>query len=361
MQYKKLGNTGLLVSEICLGTMTFGGQGMWKAIGQVGQSDANKLIERAVAEGVNFFDTANVYSEGESETILGQGIKDLNLNRENLILATKVRGRTGEGPNEAGLSRKHIFTQVKDSLKRLQTDYIDLYQVHGYDPVTPLEETLGAMDDLVRQGLVRYTGCSNMAAWQIMKAAGIAKSRGYHRFESLQAYYTIAGRDLEREIVPLLNDQKMGLMVWSPLAGGLLSGKFKRGEQAPEGARRASFDFPPVNMDRFHLILNVVEQIARLRGVSPARVSLSWLLAKPHVSSVIIGAKTLEQLTDNLDAAKLFLSEEELGMLDKSSEITQEYPGWMLERMMQDRFKREPSEPRPLKSEPELVGAAGRS
>jgi len=356
MQYKKLGNTGLLVSELCMGTMTFGGKGMWKPIGQVGQEDANKLISRAIEEGVNFFDTANVYSEGESETILGQAIKDLRLNRDTLVIATKVRGRTGEGPNEAGLSRKHIFNEVKGSLKRLQTDYIDLYQVHGYDPVTPLEETLGALDDLVRTGLIRYAGCSNMAAWQIMKAAGIAKHRGFHRFESLQAYYTIAGRDLEREIVPLLNDQKMGLMVWSPLAGGLLSGKFKSGEATPEGARRASFDFPPVNMDRFYLILDAVEQIARLRGVSAARVSLAWLLSKAHVSSVIIGVKNLEQLNDNLASAKLFLSGEEVGVLDKASELVQEYPGWMLSRQLQHRFHRAQFTPQQAKPEPALSG-----
>ena len=246
MKYNILGNTGLKVSELCLGTMTFGGKGFWTAIGTLQQQPVDELVKRSVEAGINFIDTANVYSEGLSEQLTGQAIKNLGLKRDSLVIATKVRGKMGEGPNQTGLTRKHIFDQVDESLKRLQTDYIDLYQIHGYDPLTPLEETLRALDDLVKSGKVRYIGCSNLAAWQLMKALGHSEQKGLAKFVSLQAYYTIAGRELEREIVPLLSDQKVGLMVWSPLAGGLLSGKYTRENQSPGDSRRANFDFPPV-------------------------------------------------------------------------------------------------------------------
>ena len=236
MRYRPLGRTGQFVSEICLGTMTFaGGAGMWRAIGAVEQKGATALVERALAAGVNFIDTADVYSEGQSEVMLGQALRDLKVAREDVIVATKVRGRTGQGPNSVGLSRGHIMDQIAGSLKRLGLDYVDLYQIHGFDPVTPIEETLRALDDCVSRGLVRTIGCSNLAAWQIMKALGISERRGFARFETVQAYYTIAGRDLEREIVPLVEDQGLGVMVWSPLAGGLLTGKFARDGKGPEG------------------------------------------------------------------------------------------------------------------------------
>jgi aryl-alcohol dehydrogenase-like predicted oxidoreductase len=341
MKYKKLGNTGLLVSELCLGTMTFGGKGFWTSIGASNQQTANDIIKRSVEAGINFIDTANVYSEGESEKILGQSIKDLELNRENLVIATKVRGKMGEGHNEAGLSRHHIFNSIKSSLKRLQTDYIDLYQIHGYDPLTPLEETMTALNDLVRSGLVRYIGCSNLMAWHIMKANGISDKQNLARFESLQAYYTIAGRDLEREIVPLLNDQRMGLMVWSPLAGGLLSGKFKKGAEGaegPEDARRSKFNFPPVNLDRAYPILDVMGKVAKSHNVSVARVALAWLLSKPHVTTIIIGAKNLEQLNDNIESTTLVLTTEDLKKLDEISAMPDEYPAWMINRGAQDRL-----------------------
>jgi aryl-alcohol dehydrogenase-like predicted oxidoreductase len=334
MQYDTLGNTGLFVSRLCLGAMTFGGKGFWKRIGQLDQKTASHLVGRCLDAGVNFFDTANVYSFGESERLLGHALKDV---RDRVVLATKVRGRMGDGPNQVGLSRKAIFEQVEGSLQRLQTDYIDLYQIHGYDPLTPLEETLRALDDLVHQGKVRAIGASNLAAWQLMKALGISARRGLSRFESLQAYYTVAGRDLERELIPLLQDQHLALMVWSPLAGGLLSGKFRRDAEGPEGARRSTFDFPPVNMERAFDIVDVMRPIARAHGVSVASIALAWLLHQDVVTSVIIGAKTIEQLEEDLQAIDVELSPEELQQLDEASALPPEYPQWMIARQSRGR------------------------
>ncbi len=339
MKYRKFGNTGMFVSELCLGTMTFGGKGFWTSIGSLEQETANKLVGRSVEAGVNFIDTANVYSEGLAETILGQSIKDLKLEREDLIIATKVRGKTGEGPNQIGLSRHHIFNSIDQSLKRLQTDYVDLYQIHGYDKLTPLEETLTALNDLVRSGKVRYIGCSNLLAWQIMKALGISDRLNFARFESLQAYYTIAGRDLERDVVPLLKDQKLALMVWSPLAGGLLSGKFKKDKTGPEGARRSAFNFPPVNLEKAYPIIDLMEEIGKSHGVSVAQVSLAWLLSNKHVTTIIIGAKNLDQLNDNIKSTELELTGDELKKLDELSALEEEYPGWMVSRQGTDRLK----------------------
>ena len=241
MRYRLFGRTGLYVSELCFGAMTFGGKGFWEVVGKTAQEEADRLVGLALEGGINFFDTADVYSEGESEKILG---KALGTRRRDVVLATKVRGRVGPGPNQLGLSRRHILESIEGSLRRLGTDWVDLYQIHGFDAVTPLDETLRALDDVVRAGKVRYVGCSNLAAWQIAKANGLAARHDWERFESLQAYYTIAGRDLEREIVPLLKDENMGLMVWSPLAGGLLSGKFSRNGQGPAGTRRAHVRLP---------------------------------------------------------------------------------------------------------------------
>jgi aryl-alcohol dehydrogenase-like predicted oxidoreductase len=332
MKYKKFGNTGMIVSELCLGAMTFGGKGFWSNVGELKQDEVNKIVEGALTAGINFFDTANVYSLGESEKLLGQSLKDLNINRENIIIATKVAGLAGQGPNDSGLSRQHILNQIKLSLKRLKTDYIDLYQIHAYDPLTPLEETLNVLNDIVRSGLVRYIGCSNLSAWQIMKSRGISERLGLASFESVQAYYTIAGRDLEREVVPLLKDQKMGLLVWSPLAGGFLSGKFKRGQEGPENARRTTFDFPPINLDRAYNTIDVMEDISKQYQVSIARVALAWLLSKDYVTSVIIGVKSIEQLNDNIEATNLVLTQEEIIKLDEVSKLPDEYPGWMLAR-----------------------------
>jgi aryl-alcohol dehydrogenase-like predicted oxidoreductase len=334
MLYKKLGNTGLFVSKLCLGTMTFGGEGgMWGKIGNLQQGEVDTLIGQALDAGINFIDTANVYSEGRSEIMTGQALKNLKIPREKVVLATKVFGETGIGGiNSRGSSRFHIMDAVKASLGRLQMDHIDLYQLHGFDPATPIEETLRALDDLVREGYIRYVGVSNWAAWQIMKALGISERLGLARFQSLQAYYTVAGRDLEREIAPLLQSENVGLMVWSPLAGGLLSGKYGRNTQAEEGSRRVSFDFPPVNRDRAYDCIDAMQLIADHHGVSVAQVALAWLLHQPVVTSVIIGAKKVEQLTDNLSATELTLSGEELASIDKVSALPAEYPGWMLER-----------------------------
>ncbi len=337
MKHRPLGRTGLYVSEICFGTMTFGGQGWWKTMGEVDQGNANALVERALAAGVNFIDTADVYSEGHSERILGQALRDLKVKREDVIIATKVRGRTAPGPNTVGLSRGHIMHAVEASLKRLGLDYIDLYQVHGADLVTPIEETMSALDNLVSRGLVRYIGCSNMAAWQIMKALGLSRQHNYARFETVQAYYTIAGRDLEREIIPMLSDQQLGLMVWSPLAGGLLSGKFGRQSATPNDARRLTFDFPPVNKEHAFDIVDVIRPIAEAHGVSVARIALAWLLHQKAVMSVIVGAKTITQLDDNLAATEITLSADELATLDKASALAREYPQWMLDRQHGDR------------------------
>ena len=338
MRYRPLGRTGQFVSEICLGAMTFsGGAGFWRAIGTVDQAGATALVGRALEAGVNFIDTANVYSEGQSEILLGQALRDLGVKREDVIIATKVRGKMGPGPNAVGLSRGHIMDQIAASLKRLGLDHVDLYQIHGFDPVTPIEETLRALDDCVARGLVRTIGCSNLAAWQIMKALGISERRGWARFETVQAYYSIAGRELEREIIPLVEDQGLGVMVWSPLAGGFLSGKFSRDGKGDNDSRRTVFDFPPVDKERAYDIIDAMAPIARAHDASVARVALAWLLQRKGIMSVIIGAKTIEQLNDNLAAADLTLSAEEISALDAVSALRPEYPGWMLARQAEGR------------------------
>ncbi|MDO6434829.1 aldo/keto reductase [Flavitalea sp. BT771] len=336
MRYNLLGNTGLKVSELCLGTMTFGGKGLYSAIGTLPQDEVDALVRRSVEAGINFIDTANVYSEGLSEQMTGTALRNLGLRRDDLIIATKVRGRVGEGPNHLGLTRKHILQQVEESLRRLQIDYIDLYQIHGYDTLTPLEETLAALDTLVTSGKVRYIGCSNLSAWHIMKSLSVSERHDYAKFISLQAYYTIAARDIEREIVPLLLDQKIGLMVWSPLAGGLLSGKYTR-NSAPEEGRRVNFDFPPVDREKVYNVVDAMQEIAKPRNVSVARIALAWLLHQPVVSTIVIGAKRPQQLEDNLAAIDLKLDPSELEKLDTASKLAPEYPGWMLEYQGKDR------------------------
>jgi aryl-alcohol dehydrogenase-like predicted oxidoreductase len=333
MRHKPLGRTGLFVSELCLGTMTFGGgAGIWAQIGDLQQTDAERLIGQAIDAGINFIDTADVYAGGASEQITGQALKNLKVPRENVVIATKVFGETGPGANTRGNSRGHVLDGVKASLKRLQLDHIDLYQIHGFDPATPIEETVRALDQLVRHGHVRYVGVSNWAAWQIVKALGVAERLGLSRFESLQAYYTVAGRDLERELIPMLASEGLGLMVWSPLAGGLLSGKFGRDQKGQEGSRRTTFDFPPVNRDRAYDCIDAMRAIAQRKGVSVAQIALAWLMHQPQVTSVIIGAKRPEQLADNLAATQVQLTADELQALDALSRLPAEYPGWMFER-----------------------------
>ena len=334
MRMNRLGHTGLYVSELCLGTMTFGGGGgMWGQIGNLQQVEADALVATATEAGINFIDTADIYAGGLSERITGQAIRNLGLRRDELVIATKAFGPTGEGANSRGASRYHLIDACKASLARLQLDHIDLYQLHGFDPATPIEETLRALDTLVQHGHVRYVGVSNWAAWQIMKALGIAERLGLHRFASLQAYYTIAGRDLEREIVPMLQSEGVGLMVWSPLAGGFLSGKYKRDGTVEGGGRRdGGFDFPPVERNRAFDAIDTMRPMAQARGVSVAQVALAWLLHQPVVTSVIVGAKRTEQLADNIAATEVVLSVEEVAALDTVSKLPEEYPGWMFAR-----------------------------
>jgi aryl-alcohol dehydrogenase-like predicted oxidoreductase len=332
MRYNPLGKTGLFVSEMCLGAMTFGGKGFWEAIGRLDANAAQTLVGTALDHGVTFIDTADVYSEGESERLLGSALKALARPREQLVVATKVRGRVGPGVNQVGLSRAHILASIDESLKRLALDHVDLYQIHGFDPATPIEETVRALDDVVRSGKVRYVGFSNLAAWMAMKAIGFAGANGLARFHSAQVYYSIAGRDIEREIVPLAQSEGLAILPWSPLAGGLLSGKFNaEGLHGPEGARRTTFDFPPVDRGRLPRVLAALRTVAEQAGLSVARIALAWQLTRPFVTSVIVGAKTREQLVDNLAAADTKLSTEQLQVLDEASALPPEYPGWMLE------------------------------
>ncbi|MET0636621.1 MAG: aldo/keto reductase [Chitinophagaceae bacterium] len=337
MKYNLLGNTGLKVSELCLGTMTFGGLGFFKVIGTLGQQAVDELLKKSIDAGINFIDTANVYSEGLSEELTGQAIRNLGISRDEIVLATKVRGVMGQGPNDKGLTRKHIIQQVEGSLKRLKTDYIDLYQIHSYDPLTPIEETIRVLDDLVRSGKVRYIGASNVAAWQLMKGLAYSTYNHKEKFVSLQAHYTIASRDLERELIPLLKDQQVGLLVWSPLAGGFLSGKYHRNATGEEGRRGKDFDFPPLNKDRAYTIIEALEPMAKEKNATVAQLALAWLLRHPAVTSVIIGANKMEQLNDNLKSIEFNFTEAELANLDTISKLPEEYPGWMLERTGADR------------------------
>ncbi len=326
MKYRQLADTGVFVSELCLGTMTFGGNGqIWEVIGGLDQSAADALVHRSLDAGINFVDTANVYATGQSETMLGKALEG---KRHGVIVATKVRGRMGPGANDVGLSRAHIIESVEDSLKRLNTDYIDLYQIHRSDTLTNLEDTMRALDDLVRSGKVRYIGCSNLPAWHLMKALSVSKEQHLEPFRCTQSYYSLVGRELEHDTIPLIKDQNLGLLVWSPLAGGFLSGKFTR-DGGDEAARRAKFDFPPVNKDKGFDVLDVLVEIAKKREVSPSQMALAWILANDAVSSVIIGARKMSQLDDNLKAVDITLSPDEMKALDDISKIPLPYPMWM--------------------------------
>jgi aryl-alcohol dehydrogenase-like predicted oxidoreductase len=337
MKYNFLGNTGLLVSEICFGTMTFGGKGYWEAIGQIKQEGVNELMKTVVDSGINFIDTANVYSFGESEILLGQSIIDLGLNREELIIATKVRSRMGEGPNNTGLSRYHIFNSVDDSLKRLQLNHIDVLYVHGVDLKTPVEEIMRSLNDIVLSGKVRYIACCNWPAWMVMKAAGIAEKNGWNKFVGLQYFYSLAGRDIERELLPVAEDQNLAVMPWSPLAGGFISGKYTRDNQKSEGSRRDTFDFPPINKDKAYDIVDVISEIGKQKNVSAAQIALAWVRLQKGITSTIIGAKNIDQLNDNLKSIEVELSADELKRIDEVSALPKEYPGWMVERQSADR------------------------
>jgi aryl-alcohol dehydrogenase-like predicted oxidoreductase len=329
MNFRFLGHSGIKVSELCFGTMTFGGQSFWEAIGKVDQKGADWMVGLALDAGINFFDTADVYSQGMAEELLG---KALGTHRKEIVLATKVRGRTGPGPNDIGLTRSHIIEGCHASLRRLGTDYIDLYQVHSFDPVTPLEETLSALNDLIHQGLVRYIGCSNYTGWQLMKALAISKERNFERFITLQAYYSLVARDLELELMPLCLDQQLGILPWSPLAGGFLTGKYRRGQKLPEGARRSNPNgvFLKFDEDCGFAIIDELEKIARSHNASIAQAALNYLLRRPNISSVIIGARNEEQLADNLKTVNWEISPEEIAHLDQLSGPPRLYPYWFL-------------------------------
>src|SRR5919205_4565478 len=337
MRYRLLGRTGLKVSELCLGTMTFGTK--FFNIAALGQAGADEMVARSLEAGVNFFDTADVYSYGESEEILGRAIKNSGVDRDAVVIATKVRGamteaaQAGTGDiNNVGLSRKHIMASCEASLRRLGMDYVDLYQVHGWDALTPVEETLRALDDLVRQGKVRYLGCSNWTARHLSKALAVAGGRGWERFVSLQAYYSLVGRDLEHELLPLCVEEGLGVLPWSPLSGGFLSGKYRRDDPSPEGARRTNFQFPPIDEARGFDAVDALEEVAKQREASVAQTALAWLLARRGVASVIIGANKMSQLEDNLKAAGLRLSAEEVERLSATTAPPAMYPQWMVER-----------------------------
>jgi aryl-alcohol dehydrogenase-like predicted oxidoreductase len=336
MDFRLLGHTGLKVSELCLGTMTFGEN--YYGIAVVDQPSASAMVGRALEAGINFFDTADVYSYGQSEIVLGQALKDCGVARERAIIATKVRSAMSEAAtagtgdvNNVGLSRQHIFSSVEQSLRRLQTEYIDLYQVHGWDILTPIEETMRALDDLVRQGKVRYLGCSNWSARHLMKALCLSRAHDWAGFVSLQAYYSLVGRDLEHELLRLCREENIGVLPWSPLSGGFLSGKYTRDNPHPEGARRSGFQFPPIDEVRGFDAVEALSRIAKEKATTIAQVALAWLLAQPGITSVIIGANKMSQLEDNLKAADLELTAAEIEVLSATTEPAKLYPQWMIE------------------------------
>lgn len=336
MKYRTLGRTGLKVSELCLGTMTFGEN--FFNIAVVDQADADRMVAQALDTGINFFDTADVYSYGGSEEMLGRALKKSGVTRDKMIVATKVRSPMSEGaasgaadPNNVGLSRQHIFVAVDQSLRRLGTDYIDLYQVHGWDILTSIDETLRALDDLVVAGKIRYIGCSNWTARHLTKALMLSEKNDRASFVSLQAYYSIVGRDLEYDLLPLCREENLGLLVWSPLAGGFVTGKYRRDQQTPVGTRRSGFDFPPIDRERGFDAVEALEQVAQMRGATIPQVGLAWLLAQSGVTSVIIGANRLSQLEDNLKSVDLELTAAEIETLSATTKPGPIYPQWMVE------------------------------
>jgi aryl-alcohol dehydrogenase-like predicted oxidoreductase len=340
MDYRQLGRSGLRVSALTLGTMTFGGRDRFANVGSTGVEGATRQIDLCLDRGVNFIDTANVYSAGASEEILGAAISSPPSRRDRVLIATKARMPMGAGPNDAGLSRHHLIAECEASLRRLGTDHIDLYQVHEWDGQTPLEETLEALDSLVKSGKVRYVGGSNYTGWQLMKALAVSDRHGYQRFVTQQIYYSLQAREAEYELVPLAVDQGVGILVWSPLAGGLLSGKFRRGVEGPAGTRALSdWDEPPVrDQEKLYDTVDVLVEIGEAHGVSAAQVALAWLLGRPGVVSLIIGARNEEQLADNLAAAELALSDDEVARLEEVSRPPLIYPYWHQARTASDRL-----------------------
>jgi len=353
MRYNHLGNTGLIVSELCLGAMTFGKvEGRFAHVAGLGQEEASALVRQAFDAGVNFIDTANVYSDGQSEVLTGEAIRALGIPRTQVVVATKGYARMSPDANGAGLSRKHLMDEIDASLRRMKLDYVDLYQVHGWDPETPVEETLRTLDDIVRTGRARYIGVSNWAAWHVAKAQGIAAARGLERIASIQSYYTLVGRDLEREIVPMMVSEGVGLMVWSPLASGLLSGKYSRTNAGVAGDGRVTKSGGPregTDMEMAYHLIDLMRPMAESRGVGIASIALAWLLQRPYVSSVIIGATKPEQLKENLAASDVELTSDEVAALTAASELKLEYPGWMFPGQWERRGGASPRRPAPLK------------
>jgi len=337
MEYRQLGSSGLRISTITLGTMGFGGKGWAAPVGQIDVDGARRQIKLARDAGVNLIDTADIYSYGVSEEIVGRA---LGSDRHEVLLATKARGAMGSGPNDAGASRFHIIAAAEASLRRLNTDYIDLYQIHEWDGQTPLDETLSALDSLIRSGKVRYIGASNYAGWQLMKALWTSDRHGLERYVSQQIYYSLQARDAENELVPISIDQGLGILVWSPIAGGLLSGKYRRDKEAPAGSRHLTeWSEPPIHdEDQLYDIIDALVDIGDGRGVSAAQIALAYTLAKPGVTSLVVGARTEEQLSDNLAAAELTLTEDEVARLDEVSSQRLMYPYWHQAQNARDRL-----------------------
>jgi aryl-alcohol dehydrogenase-like predicted oxidoreductase len=333
MHYNYVGKTGLLVSELCFGTMTFGGQnaGIWETIGKLQQKEVNEMLTAVIASGINFIDTANAYSFGQSEQLLGQGLLDIGVKRDEIIIATKLLARMNDKPNSTGLSRYHIFNSVDASLKRLQLEYMDILYVHGVDPATSLEEIVKSLNDIVASGKVRYIAICNWPAWIVAKAQAIAEYRGYHKFIGLQYYYSAVSRDIEHELIPMATAHDLAIFPWSPLAGGFLTGKFTR-EGADSDSRRANFDFPPIDKEKAYDLVEVMREIAKEQDASIAQIALAWVRQQPGVTSTIIGAKTLEQLHSNIASIEIQLNPDQLAKIDQVSPLPMQYPGWMVER-----------------------------
>jgi aryl-alcohol dehydrogenase-like predicted oxidoreductase len=333
MKYNYVGNTGLMVSELCFGTMTFGGQeaGMWNNIGQLQQNEVNKMLEAVISSGINFIDTADIYSFGQAEQLLGQGLKDLQIQRDELVIATKVLGKMKEIRNSSGLSRYHIFNAVDDSLKRLQLDHIDVLYVHGVDFKTSLEDVVRSLNDVVESGKVRYIAICNWPAWMVAKAQAIAHYNGWHKFIGIEYFYSAVTRDIEHEIIPMAKDHNLAIFPWSPLAGGFLSGKYSREGAAENDSRRSSFDFPPIDKDKAYDLVDVMKTIGDNYQATTAQVALAWVRQQPGVTSTIIGAKTIDQLQSNVGSTELYLSANDLLKIEQVSPLPKQYPSWMIE------------------------------
>ncbi len=334
MKYNTIGNTGLKVSELCFGTMTFGGQdaGMWDQIGKLQQKEVNEMIQSVIDAGINFIDTANVYSYGQSERLLGQALKDLEIPRDEVVIATKVLGPMKEKPNSKGLSRYHIFNSVDQSLKRLQLETIDILYVHGVDPATGVDEIVRTLNDIVNTGKVRYVAICNWPAWMVAQAQAIAKYNGWHQFIGLQHHYSVATRDIEHELIPMARAHNLAIFPWSPLSGGFLTGKYTRDGDKSDNGRRSNFDFPPIDKDKAYDVVDVMKDIGSKYDASPAQVALAWVRQQFGITSTIIGAKTIDQLNDNIKSVDVKLSEEDLKKMDEVSPLPEQYPGWMVQR-----------------------------